>query len=42
MPPEPPTVIDILANDPSTMYFGSQNDGDLCVGIQGIEGKLRV
>ncbi|KFY66135.1 hypothetical protein V496_02160 [Pseudogymnoascus sp. VKM F-4515 (FW-2607)] len=31
MPPEPPTVNDILANDPSTMYFGGQDDGDLCM-----------
>ncbi|OBT96487.1 blue light receptor [Pseudogymnoascus verrucosus] len=31
MPPEPAPAIAILANDPSTMYYGGQDDGDLCM-----------
>lgn len=42
MSPEPPPAIAILANDPATMYYGGQDDGELCVGIQGTERELRV
>ncbi|KFZ15201.1 hypothetical protein V502_05721 [Pseudogymnoascus sp. VKM F-4520 (FW-2644)] len=31
MPPELPSAIGILANDPSTMYYGGQDDGELCM-----------
>ncbi|OBT65464.1 hypothetical protein VE03_04969 [Pseudogymnoascus sp. 23342-1-I1] len=31
MLPEQPTAIAILANDPSTMYYGGQDDGELCM-----------
>ncbi|KFY47056.1 hypothetical protein V494_00190 [Pseudogymnoascus sp. VKM F-4513 (FW-928)] len=31
MPPEPPAAIAILANDPSTMYYGGQGDEELCM-----------
>ncbi|KFX98165.1 hypothetical protein V490_02438 [Pseudogymnoascus sp. VKM F-3557] len=31
MPPDPPSAISILANDPSNMYYGGQDEGELCM-----------